>query len=336
MRSFPFRLAIAVCLVAVPSFRPLAAQEPDARAAIERLRDSLASVTDSLALRRLETATIALAKADRDNPQLHLRLGFIAYRLGDLGKAKQHYDDAAGEFEWASELRPDWPYPWYGLGFVGAGAGRALVDGDREPAPAAGARLPLQGGARVRAGDTGRSELRLRRDRPRHHGAGPADPPAARGGAAVGTARRRVAGRRQSGGAAGARPRGAGSGRGGLRAGRVPRLPRGGRRFGDRPVRAGAHAVLRQPPGGSGIELLRRRPPHDERRGARAVPPRSLLPRRFRTAGGVRGAARRGVARHLAGAFLEPPRRGRGAGARASGWPSTTAAGSTPSGISDW
>jgi GWxTD domain-containing protein len=116
MRSFPFRLAIAVCLLAVPSFRPLAAQEPDARAAIERLRDSLASVTDSLALRRLETATIALAKADRDNPQLHLRLGFIAYRLGDLGKAKQHYDDAAGEFEWASELRPDWPYPWYGLG----------------------------------------------------------------------------------------------------------------------------------------------------------------------------------------------------------------------------
>lgn len=119
MRSFPFRFAVAVCLLAGCAglaVRPLGAQEPDARAAIERLRDSLSAVTDSLALRRLEAATIALAKVDRDNPELHLRLGFIAYRLGELAKAKPHYDDAAGEFEWASELRPAWPYPWYGLG----------------------------------------------------------------------------------------------------------------------------------------------------------------------------------------------------------------------------
>src|SRR2546425_4503136 len=27
-------------------------------------------------------------------------------------------DDAAGEFEWAAELRPDWPYPHYGDGLA--------------------------------------------------------------------------------------------------------------------------------------------------------------------------------------------------------------------------
>jgi GWxTD domain-containing protein len=118
MHRLPFRFAV-VCLLAVwtvPAVRPLRAQEPDARAALERLRDSLAVVTDSLALRRLEASTIAFAKTDRDNPLLHLRLGFIAYRLGEIAKSKSHYDDAAGEFEWASELQPAWPYPWYGLG----------------------------------------------------------------------------------------------------------------------------------------------------------------------------------------------------------------------------
>jgi len=94
----------------------LAAQAPADRAALEQLRDSLGGVSDSLALHRLEQATIARAKADRDNPLLHLRLGFIAVRLGELSNAKAHFDDAAGEFQWASELRPDWPYPWYGLG----------------------------------------------------------------------------------------------------------------------------------------------------------------------------------------------------------------------------
>ncbi len=94
----------------------LAAQAPADRAALERLRDSLGGVGDSLALHRFEQATIARAKLDRDNPLLHLRLGFIAVRLGELSNAKSHFDDAAGEFQWASELQPEWPYPWYGLG----------------------------------------------------------------------------------------------------------------------------------------------------------------------------------------------------------------------------
>lgn len=94
------------------------AQSPADRALLEVLRDSLGGVTDTLALRQLEGATITVARQNRDDPMIHLRLGFIAYRLGEVTQAKSHYDDAAGEFEWAGELRPEWPYPWYGLGLA--------------------------------------------------------------------------------------------------------------------------------------------------------------------------------------------------------------------------
>ena len=94
------------------------AQSPADRASLELLRDSLGGVSDSLALQQLEATTIQIAREHRNEPLIHLRLGFIAYRLGELTKTKSHYDDAAGEFEWAGELRPDWPYPWYGLGLA--------------------------------------------------------------------------------------------------------------------------------------------------------------------------------------------------------------------------
>ncbi len=106
--------------------RPALAQAPAERAAVIALRDSLAAVTDTAALRRLEAATIGVARVQRDNPMLHLRLGFIAYRLGELGH-KKSYDDAAGEFEWAAELRPDWPYSWYGLGLAELALGEHSV-----------------------------------------------------------------------------------------------------------------------------------------------------------------------------------------------------------------
>ena len=94
------------------------AQSPADRASLEVLRDSLAGTADSLALHALEATTIQVARQHRDDPMVHLRLGFIGYRLGEISKTKSHYDDAAGEFEWAAELRPEWPYPWYGLGLA--------------------------------------------------------------------------------------------------------------------------------------------------------------------------------------------------------------------------
>ncbi|HYK11153.1 MAG TPA: GWxTD domain-containing protein [Gemmatimonadales bacterium] len=110
------RLLVLSVVLVVTATTVAAAQSPDQRAAIERLRDSLETTSDSAALKQLEASTIAVAKVNRDDPIIHIRLGFIAYRLGELAKESHHYDDAAGEFEWASELKPDWPYPWFGIG----------------------------------------------------------------------------------------------------------------------------------------------------------------------------------------------------------------------------
>jgi len=103
------------------------AQSPAERAELVSLRDSLAGIQDSTALNRLESATIEVAKQRRNDALLHLRLGFIAYRLGEITQAKSHYDAAAGEFEWATELRPDWPYPWYGMGLAELALGEHAV-----------------------------------------------------------------------------------------------------------------------------------------------------------------------------------------------------------------
>lgn len=122
------RLVLAVVLWSCATLGFARAQEPRDRGALEQLRDSLGRVTDTVALRQLEVATIQVAKRDRDNPLIHLRLGFIAYRLGELG-GKGHFDDAAGEFEWAGELRPGWPYPWYGDGLAELALGEHAVIG---------------------------------------------------------------------------------------------------------------------------------------------------------------------------------------------------------------
>ncbi|HXF95568.1 MAG TPA: hypothetical protein VNI61_05650, partial [Gemmatimonadales bacterium] len=106
---------------------PLAAQSPAERAALETLRDSLAGVRDTVALKRLEAQAIQRARLDREDPLIHLRLGFIAYRLGELTGQDARYDAAAGEFEWAAELRPDWPYSWYGLGLAELAMGEHAV-----------------------------------------------------------------------------------------------------------------------------------------------------------------------------------------------------------------
>src|SRR5689334_12191710 len=125
MRRSLVLLVLPVLLVG-PATR-LPAQSPAERAAIEALRDSLARVTDSLSLKRLEAGTIQVAKRNRDDPLIHVRLGFIAYRLGEITNHKAHDDDAAGEFEWAAQLKPDWPYPWYGRGLADLAQGEHAV-----------------------------------------------------------------------------------------------------------------------------------------------------------------------------------------------------------------
>jgi GWxTD domain-containing protein len=65
-------------------------------------------------------------KVDRSNGFLHLKLGFLSLRLGELG-GQSHYDDAASEFQWAIDLQPSWPYAWYGMGLAEYGVGDSQV-----------------------------------------------------------------------------------------------------------------------------------------------------------------------------------------------------------------
>lgn len=99
----------------------ISAQAPAERRALERLRDSIAVSVDTAGLLALEAEGIARARRERDDPMHHLRLGLLALRLAEL-RPGAHLEDAIGEFEWAVELRPDWPWPWYGLGLAEARA----------------------------------------------------------------------------------------------------------------------------------------------------------------------------------------------------------------------
>lgn len=134
MHRFPLRAAtllVAIWFAPVP----LPAQSAAQRLELERFRDSLAGQQDVAALRAIEVDLIGRARQDRANALLHLRLGFLALRLGELttgSEASRHFDDAGGEFEWATQEQPNWPYGWYGLGFAELALGDsevALVSG---------------------------------------------------------------------------------------------------------------------------------------------------------------------------------------------------------------
>ena len=124
-RAYLRAFLVSVALLAGISARALA-QDPDQRASLEAFRDSITTTVDSVGLEALEDQLIAAAKADRNDPMRHLRLGFLALRLGDLG-GSGHYDDAASEFQWAIDLRPEWPYAWYGMGLAEYGIGDSQV-----------------------------------------------------------------------------------------------------------------------------------------------------------------------------------------------------------------
>ena len=104
----------------------LQAQDPADRVELERFRDSLMSTRDSMGLLTLEKRMIDSAKVDRNNGLMHLKLGFLSLRLGDLG-GQAHYDDAASEFQWAIDLQPSWPYAWYGMGLAEYGVGDSQI-----------------------------------------------------------------------------------------------------------------------------------------------------------------------------------------------------------------
>jgi GWxTD domain-containing protein len=124
--SRSWRSASALLLVASIAGPSVEAQAPGDRGQLETFHDSLAGTLDSAGLLVLEKRMIDSAKSDRANAMLHLKLGFLSLRLGELG-GHSHYDDAASEFQWAIDLQPNWPYAWYGMGLAEYGVGDSQV-----------------------------------------------------------------------------------------------------------------------------------------------------------------------------------------------------------------
>src|SRR5690606_3758565 len=101
-------------------------QRPAERVELERLRDSLAAMSDLPSLRQGAAALVAEARTNSRAAMLHLRLGLIGLRMGDLttgSERRRHFADARGEFEWATQEQPGWPWGWYGLGLAELGVG---------------------------------------------------------------------------------------------------------------------------------------------------------------------------------------------------------------------
>jgi len=120
------RRLVALAAVYLAASVPARAQDPAQRTELERFRDSISATADSTGLLALERRLIERAKADRNNPMVHLRLGFLSLRLGELG-GQSHYEDAASEFQWAIDLQPTWPYGWYGMGAAEYGVGDSQI-----------------------------------------------------------------------------------------------------------------------------------------------------------------------------------------------------------------
>jgi GWxTD domain-containing protein len=122
------RHSFGILLLALPAIVPPAAQAqaPADRTNLEQFRDSLGATSDSIGLLALEKRLIDSAKVHRNDATLHLRLGFLSLRLGEMG-GHSHYDDAASEFQWAIDLQPTWPYGWYGMGQAEYGVGDSQV-----------------------------------------------------------------------------------------------------------------------------------------------------------------------------------------------------------------
>ena len=122
MRVSAVGLLLVMSLGQVVPLRGQTAAPAGGSPRLEEWRAYLAAESDTNALLRLEQGKVAAARSQRDSALLHLELGFLALRLGELG-GRSHFEDAAGEFEWVIELEPRWAYPWYGLALVEEGLG---------------------------------------------------------------------------------------------------------------------------------------------------------------------------------------------------------------------
>ena len=111
-----WRLAFLVLGTGVPSAAAQGVRDPDPE--VGAFRDSLAR-SDPDQLRSIERALLARVRRERTNPAIHLRLGMLAFRLGE-------YSDAASEFKWTTQLAPQWGVAWFGLGHAELALGETV------------------------------------------------------------------------------------------------------------------------------------------------------------------------------------------------------------------
>ena len=114
--SYPFSLGVRAnplggfCLTLLVA-TALAAQSPAERAALDAFRDTLGNDGSVEALRELD-------RGGPGGPVGRIRAGLIDARRGELGTARDPYDEALRTLEEAVAAKSDWPYPWYALGVV--------------------------------------------------------------------------------------------------------------------------------------------------------------------------------------------------------------------------
>ena len=101
------------------------AQAPDERARLDSIRAAYHGITDTMELVQRERQKIAVARVNRDSVLLHMELGYLSFRLGEVTSVKRRYEDAASEFQWAADLRGTWPYAWYNLGLAELATGES-------------------------------------------------------------------------------------------------------------------------------------------------------------------------------------------------------------------
>lgn len=113
------REAMIIALLLASCLSPLTSQSPPSFA-FQQLRDSLAGISDTAALRRLLRSARRHEKTNREDGSAARRSGLVALRLGEL-KADPDFSEARSRFREAARREPDRPESWFGLGMAEAG-----------------------------------------------------------------------------------------------------------------------------------------------------------------------------------------------------------------------
>lgn len=113
------REAMIIALLLASCLSPLTSQSPPSFA-FQQLRDSLAGISDTAALRRLLRSARRHEKTNREDGSAARRSGLVALRLGEL-KADPDFSEARSRFREAARREPGRPESWFGLGMAEAG-----------------------------------------------------------------------------------------------------------------------------------------------------------------------------------------------------------------------